>query len=289
VAFSISGAKDMTRQEVIAAILVFTEKLGHVPSRKELTTEGGGVSRQQIRKHFGTYKRALQDCNLEKTGCGREVSIARLFQDWAEVVRAERKIPTIADYERLSKYSLRPLMRRFGSWLDVPQGLKQYAEEGGIGEEWKDVLALVDQPRRRDGSPATARSSSTPKIMDDRPMYGPPVNGCPLMFGPVNEAGVLFLFGAMAERLGFVVLRVQTEYPDCEAMRVVGDQRLQRVRIEVEYESKNFQRHMHDPAGCDLIVCWEHNWPGCPLEVLELKSLVGIQQNQQVVKRGGTV
>ena len=26
---------------------------------------------------------------------------------------------------------------------------------------------------------------------------------------------------------------------------------------------------------CDLIVCWEHNWPECPLEVIELKSLVG--------------
>ena len=23
-----------------------------------------------------------------------------------------------------------------------------------------------------------------------------------------------------------------------------------------------------------MIVCWEHNWPECPLEVLELKSLV---------------
>jgi hypothetical protein len=32
---------------------------------------------------------------------------------------------------------------------------------------------------------------------------------------------------------------------------------------------------MHDPKGCDLIVCWEHNWPECPLEVLELRAIVG--------------
>ena len=31
-------------------------------------------------------------------------------------------------------------------------------------------------------------------------------------------------------------------------------------------------RHMHDPNGCDIIVCWEHNWPECPLEVIELKK-----------------
>ena len=47
-----------------------------------------------------------------------------------------------------------------------------------------------------------------------------------------------------------------------------------RVRIEFEYQSRNFQRHNHDPAGCDLIVCWEDNWPEAPLEVIELKSRV---------------
>jgi hypothetical protein len=31
---------------------------------------------------------------------------------------------------------------------------------------------------------------------------------------------------------------------------------------------------MHDPSKCDLIVCWRHNWPECPLEVLELRKLL---------------
>jgi hypothetical protein len=30
------------------------------------------------------------------------------------------------------------------------------------------------------------------------------------------------------------------------------------------------------PAGCDTIVCWEHNWPDCPVEVLELKTAVAV-------------
>jgi hypothetical protein len=110
--------------------------------------------------------------------------------------------------------------------------------------------------------------------MEDRPMYGPLLQGCPLVFAPTNEAGVLFLFGAMAERLGFLVLLVQAGFPDCEAMRVVADNRLQRLKVEVEYQSRNFLKHMHDLNGCDMIVCWEHNWPECPLEVLELKTLV---------------
>jgi hypothetical protein len=50
----------------------------------------------------------------------------------------------------------------------------------------------------------------------------------------------------------------------------------QRVRIEFEFESRNFHRHRHHPDGCDIIVCWRHNWRECPphLEVIELSKLV---------------
>jgi hypothetical protein len=45
------------------------------------------------------------------------------------------------------------------------------------------------------------------------------------------------------------------------------------VKIEFEKESRNFLRHGHLPSGCDLIVCWVHNWPECPVEVIELSTL----------------
>jgi hypothetical protein len=44
------------------------------------------------------------------------------------------------------------------------------------------------------------------------------------------------------------------------------------VDIELEQYSRNFVTHLHDPNKCDLIVCWEHNWPECPLEVIALKT-----------------
>jgi hypothetical protein len=48
------------------------------------------------------------------------------------------------------------------------------------------------------------------------------------------------------------------------------------VRIEFEYASRNFLEHQHDPKGCDIIVCWVHNWPECPewIEVIELSKIV---------------
>jgi hypothetical protein len=32
----------------------------------------------------------------------------------------------------------------------------------------------------------------------------------------------------------------------------------------------------HDVSGCDMIVCWIHNWPECPLEVVELREIARI-------------
>jgi hypothetical protein len=83
----------------------------------------------------------------------------------------------------------------------------------------------------------------------------------------------------MAPQLGFVVHRLQPEFPDCEAMRLVGEDKCELVKIEFEHESRNFLKHMHDAKGCDLIICWRHNWPECPLEVLELRKALSLQQS----------
>jgi hypothetical protein len=74
--------------------------------------------------------------------------------------------------------------------------------------------------------------------------------------------------------MGFVMARIQPESPDCQALRRVGLERWQRMWIEFEYESRNFLKHLHDARKADIIVCWSHNWPECPLPVIELKGLV---------------
>ncbi|HEY6945649.1 MAG TPA: hypothetical protein VI431_10960, partial [Candidatus Acidoferrum sp.] len=93
---------------------------------------------------------------------------------------------------------------------------------------------------------------------------------------PVNEQGVALLFGMLAEDLGYMIEAVQSGFPDCEAKRQIVPGRWQRVLIEFEFESKNFCEHGHAVNGCDLIVCWRHNWPDCPkhIEVLELSRVV---------------
>ena len=106
---------------------------------------------------------------------------------------------------------------------------------------------------------------------------GEPFDRSPMTNAPVNELGVMVLFGMVAAGLGLQVESVQGKFPDCVAKRRVAPGKWQYLRIEFEYESKNFKLHGHDPKGCDMIVCWRHNWKECPesIEVVELCRLFG--------------
>ena len=294
-----SKTDEMTKQHIMAAIVECAEKLGEAPSQNQLMRMSD-CTKRQIQKHFGTYAAALRECNLKARGSGWKVPLEILFRDWAVVVRTLKKVPSVPEYEKIGEYSQGPFVTRFGTWGQVPHGLKQFIEDEGkkapaLLEEWKDVLELiVAQDKLEDRVPSIERrwqpgrgrneqaerfwaaiaQGKRREALPDRPIYGSLMYPFPLAHGPTNELGVLFLFGTVAAQLGFVVTWIQCSgFPDCEAMILVGDEKWQRIRIEFEYESRNFLKHMHDAKECDLIVCWKHNWPECPLEVLELSTM----------------
>ena len=99
-----------------------------------------------------------------------------------------------------------------------------------------------------------------------------------LVWAPVNEQGVVFLFGKIAHELGMYVELVRPGYPDCIAKRYIGKGRWEEVRIEFEYRSSHFK---HDISECDIIVCWEHDWTECPrpIEIIELKEEIKKMEN----------
>jgi len=274
----------LSKEEIIAALRKCAEKLGHVPSLPEFHRLSG-VALRNLRRLFGTYTQTLSAAGLERRGPGSPVPMDALFTGWAEVVRRLGKIPTVREYEQHSKYSARPLLTRFKSWNNLSLGLLLYAQENRLEDRWKDVLDVVRAQRKEKPSVRMANASSAfysaPILRTDRPVFGPSLTPLPMAHAPTNELGVIFLFGLLAAELGFVVLRLQPEFPDCKAMRQIDEKRWQEVWIEFEFESRNFLAHMHNPEGCDLIVCWEHNWPECPLEVLELKTALSRKSTQQ--------
>ena len=268
----------MSRDEIIAAIQKCAQDLGHVPSRSELL-EKTELSKFKLQKNFGCYVNALEACGLERHGCGYKIEMIELFLDWARVTRKLNKIPSILDYGAHGKYTTKALVRHYGGWTRVPAGLLSYAREMNLEDEWQDVMDIAERALKVALSPE--RTSVQAKNLlygrraaPNRPVYGPPMmTASPLVYAPTNEAGVMVLFGAVAREQGFAITRVQQAFPDCEAMREIEPEKWQPQKLEFEYESRNFLLHLHPVDGCDGIVCWKHNWPECPLEVLELSTM----------------
>lgn len=269
----------MTKQEMIDAIKKCAENQGRAPSVTQFQRYAQ-ISWRIIQRHFGSWRQALREAGMEPGNIGTRVPLEELVRDWAAVVRKLGKAPSQSEYMEASRFSAHPLLARFGAWKNVPAGMVAYLLREGMAEDWRDVVEVAVAHQQREvmreltSSPAAVTTSS-PRIYKDRPIFGPAMTDVPLLHGPTNEQGVIFLFGSMARELGFRVLLIQGAFPDCQALREVAPGVWQWVRVEFEYESRNFLKHGHAITGCDVIVCWEHNWPGCPLEVVELKKAIG--------------
>jgi predicted transport protein len=109
--------------------------------------------------------------------------------------------------------------------------------------------------------------------MEQKSLVGDVINFRGMVYAPTNEKGVIFLFGKVAGDLKIYIEEIKQSFPDCIGRKFIG-RGWARVAIEFEYKSSNFLVHGHNVEKCDIIVCWEHDWPECPIEVIELKEVI---------------
>ena len=125
---------------------------------------------------------------------------------------------------------------------------------------------------RVSGFPSKGKIKFPLKSKEDL-VIGEPLDFEGLTNAPMEENGVIFLFGKLHERMGIRIKAIRKGFPDATG-EVWIKSRLYPRTIEFEFRSSDFKRHGHDPQKCDIIVCWEHDWDDCPknLFVIELKS-----------------
>ena len=76
----------MSREEIIAAAKRVAAELGHAPNLAEFRTLTR-ISKNQIRKNFGTFTQMMAASEVERHGSGWVVDLRALFVDWAGIVR----------------------------------------------------------------------------------------------------------------------------------------------------------------------------------------------------------
>ena len=265
-----------SRQRILESISDLARRLGRTPSLSEFTKRTR-IHRYQVAKAFPRWNDAVKAARLEPYRLYTRPGDGEILKDWGETVRRKRAAPSRRAYLLDGRYDPRTLEKRFGSWGSIPRAFREFARGK---PEWRDVAAILagPLPRWRRGRPRR-----NVRQLKDRTTYGNPMDFRGLRHEPVNEQGVVLLFGMVAKELGYLVEAVQKGFPDCEAKRRIGPERWQRVRIEFEFESRNFRDHGHPSTGCDIIVCWRHNWAECPehIEVVELSSVIKSLANSE--------
>lgn len=110
---------------------------------------------------------------------------------------------------------------------------------------------------------------------------GPKINFRGLKHEPVNREGVMFLFGMVAMDLGYVITAVSDDFPAAEGRRCVdiATDKWEEVELDFYFQSSELKRTITNDSEFDIVICWRHDWPDCPLEVLELKSIIKDLEN----------
>jgi hypothetical protein len=205
-------------------------------------------------------------------------SDAELLNAFHKVVETIGRIPTWAILDAKGTVSHDVLSRRFGGMEGTLRRYRSWLLENH--PESPKLTLLPESPHEIPIPPSNTEPagqlSTTKRPKSPGTVFGRPISFRGLRHAPINEQGVVFLFGMVAYELGYIVEAVHSEFPDCEAKRALDSTggRWQRVRIEFEFQSRTFRDHGHDPNGADLVVCWENNWPDCPVEVLELRTAI---------------
>ncbi len=119
-------------------------------------------------------------------------------------------------------------------------------------------------------------------------LVGDPINFRGMANAPVNEAGVVALFSMVARDLGFYVQEIGSDFPDA-ILRRESARGWEELAVEFEWDSRAFKDHNHDPAKCDMIVCWQHNWVDCPaeIEVVRLPEEIKRLSSNPIVRTDG--
>ncbi len=95
---------------------------------------------------------------------------------------------------------------------------------------------------------------------------------------PRTEQEAIILFGKLSQHLKMRIEYVGKPFPDA-LIRVKEGGRWKTKAAEFELKSSDFERHGHLKAmkkgkACDMIICWEDDWPEKPrdLEAVEIRK-----------------
>ena len=240
-----------------------------------------------VKYHLGTWAQAMKSAGLEKpkdyspSENPELVQDAELLKELARLYKVGGKLPTPDILKAHGAFSLEYYTSR---WQSLERALWKAREL--FPEYFKESIPTQPAAVQVTYTPPVTEPSTIrliPRtIKPKRPVkverkLGSPMEFRGMRFSPVDRAGVLYLFGMLAVELGFELEFVSSERPHAEGRRYFDLRREQWKHLRMEFMLRSSEYVPDQDSGrepCDLLVCWEHDAEDCPVEVLELNSVV---------------
>lgn len=268
------------KQEIVQEIIRIANQANSGSLTQKDFVQKSSIPLSTLRYHFGSFNKAVEAAGLDPNEPGipitgyQKLTDDELFEEIGNLWKKCGKRPTLSFLNAEGKFSITPYKKRWGSF---DKAVDEYLHLYGEPDVQKDVPENISKFVRAKQKPVVIPKTHKPKseaAKQKRIIYGEPLEFRGLRYAPVNEQGVVYLFGMVSRELGFLIESVRTDFPDCEGKRCLNSEgtKWEHVKIEFELKSSNFLEHGHDPDNCDLIVCWSHDWEDSPIEVLELKT-----------------
>ena len=236
----------MEKEELIAMVRVVAARRGVRRLRLTTFTRATGMSSRRVYDHFESWPALCAAAGLEPRPPQPRVPEEEIFAAMHDCFLRHGGVCSRKRFVRESRYSEALMRRRFATWPAALGAFRRWARQHAPG--FPHMAALDARLGSGEAWPPAARG------LPPGPSW--PARGGRTCGEPLAFRALLFA-------------------PDCTARRRVAGGRWESVRIEFEFRSRSFREHGHDAAGCDVIVCWEHDWADCPLEVLALRPAIG--------------
>ena len=192
-----------SKRQILDSIATIAKQLGRAPSLSEFVCRAR-IPKYSVLRFFPKWNDAVRAAGLQPSRLYARLEDDQLLKDWGEVVRKKRDLPSRRGYLLTGKHEPRTLEKRFGGWEHLPQAFRNFARGK---QEWADVvevLALRGPKKERrllnhDADSAIPRSETQHTPLEGRATYGNPLDFRGLRHEPVNEQGVVLLFGMLAK------------------------------------------------------------------------------------------
>jgi hypothetical protein len=262
-------AKKHDRESIIETLRNLAQRLG----KDKLSSQevAMAIPPSSIVRYFGSVGNALEAAGMKRTAPGDnfkgrapELADSDLFDAVLEIEQRLGHEPRFTEYVSLGKYSAKPF-KRFGNWSETMARYRKWKAEGGTS--LNSVRIATDDNSHHRIAPLFETNSAPAQLYE-------PINFRGLRHAPINEQGVVYVFGMVSRELGFYIEAIQQGFPDCEGkyLHHAGKNLWAKARIEFEFRASSFREHGHDANRCDFIVCWVNDWLDCPIRVIELSK-----------------